>query len=114
MAKAAAADTVLHIENEVIALTRHQAHGNGIEAKCVSSFPRDHVVRTGSVSADAQAAHEFPLVAVKRQPATEHNHSSSRFAHHGIVLLSEVLWVSAVSHIWIRRPHNTVERLSRL
>jgi hypothetical protein len=114
MAKAAVADTILYIEDEIIALTRRDAHGNGIEAKCVSSFPGDHMVRTGSVSADAQAAHEFSLVTVEGQAATEHDHSADRFANHGIVLLSEVLRVSAVSHIWIRGPDNAVERLSRL
>src|SRR4051812_44617490 len=80
----------------------------------MTSFPCDDVVGTGGISAHAEAADDFALVVVEREPTTEDDYTAGRFADHRIVRLAETGRVAGCGdgRIWWR--HNSVERTAGL
>src|SRR5581483_2997898 len=114
MPKAAGAHAILNVKNPIVTRGGRPPHGDGVEAEPVTDFPSHDVIGARGIAADSQCADEFALVAVKRQPAAEHDYSADRLAHHGVVLLTEVLWVPAERNLWVGRRHDAIQRLSRL
>src|SRR3954463_11223298 len=114
MAEPATADAVLNVEDQVIAWARSYTHRNRIQSKRVSGLPRHDMIGAGRITTHSQSAHEFALVRVERQPAAEDDHPADRFAHHGIILLTKVLRISAECDVRIRWTNDAVQRLARL
>lgn len=56
MAEAAAADSLLDVENEIVTRAGRNAHGDIVEAEAVASFPSHNMVGTGGVAAYAQSS----------------------------------------------------------
>src|SRR6476661_8335605 len=108
MAEAAAAHAVLDIKDEIVAGPGSHAHGHGVESERVASLPRNHVVRAGSVAAHAKSADEFAFLAVKGKASAKNNYAADRFTDHGVVLHSELLRISGVGDVRIRRSVQSV------
>ena len=98
MTEAAAADAVLDVKDEIVAWTGSDAHGNRIEPERTASFPRNNMVGAGCISADAEPTNKFTFLAVECESSTEDDHTTNRFADHGIVLYSKLLWIAEMPH----------------
>ncbi len=66
------------------------------------------------VSAYSQASNNFSIFVVQGQPSPENDDSSNGLSHQRVIGLTELLWVTGKSGIWIRTAHDAVERVSGL
>src|ERR1700730_371770 len=92
LARTAGAVSVrLYVEYDVARVGRIRPPLNAlelIEPESVSDPPRDHVVGTGGVTADADAT-DFDPILIEREAATEDVYAADAPANHGIVWRAE-------------------------
>src|SRR5678816_4766766 len=85
------------VVDDIVRTAAANAAGNKVELEHVSGLPGDTVIRAGRIAADADCADQLMIFVVECQSASEHVHTTDLSADHGIVVLSVVGGISAIS-----------------
>jgi hypothetical protein len=107
MAETGGTGAILEIENDIVAGSWSNAHGNGVKLQRVAGLPSDDMICASSVSAHAKPDDQDAFFVVQRQATSENDHSAYRFSHHGIIRLPKELRVTRESDIWIGRSDDS-------
>ena len=81
--EAAATCALLDVEDQVIAWSRCDTHGNVIEAHTVAGLPCDHVVGAGSIAAYSERPNNVALFVVQSESSAENDHAPDGFSESG-------------------------------
>src|SRR6185312_3415317 len=90
MAKAAGANAVLDIKDQIVARTWSHAERDCIQTEFVANLPGDHVIGASRVATHSETADQLAVMRVERQSAAKDDHSADGLSHHRIVGLSEL------------------------
>lgn len=104
------------VKNDVVRALRISAHARNavelIEAQRIADSPCDHVVRTGCISAHAEAAYS-DAVAIEGEAAPEHIHPARTLANHGVIWRPEILGVARhLLKVGIAEPRGVVRSVA--
>ena len=72
------------------------------------------MVSARRVAADTQSPNNFSTLVVQGQAATENDDTSDGLSDKRVIGVTELLWVTGESGIWIRSTYDAVERVSGL
>src|SRR5581483_4247978 len=73
MPETAGANPVMEVENHVVVMIRRRSHRHRIQMQLVPHLPRDHVIRAGCVTTEAQPANNAPVSRIKRKSTREND-----------------------------------------
>ena len=83
VAEAAAAGTLLDVEDEIVTRAGRNTHRNIVEAKAVASFPSHNMVGTRRVTAYAQRSDNVTGFVVEGEASAEHDDATDWLAYKG-------------------------------
>ena len=114
VAEAAAAGTLLDVEDEIVTRTGRNAHGDIVQAKAVASFPSHNMVGARRVTAYAQSSDNVTGFVVQGEASAEHDDATDWLSYQRIVGLAKLIRAARKGGVGIRTGDDAVKRIARL